>query len=307
MQGKTYFMKTFKSVFLSTIFFSFALLIAKSSLAQASSSVIRQEFVDIPIVGAGLFGRPLQMKAELFKPSDTGSFPVMMYLHGRSGTQAERSALAEVVPREYLNYWLDKGFAVIGPMRPGYGKTGGPDKESPLGGWQPNGVCVKPNFNNTINNARQAADATLEWVRSQPWAKPNAIVVSGNSVGGITTVSVASSQPLGVVGYINFAGGIGGNPSLSPSKSCDPEQIRDLFDSFGSKTKLPGLWLYAANDLFWGADAPRDWHMAFSKGNRNSQFVATPPLENKDGHQLIFSGKSLWKESVDTYLKSLGF
>lgn len=289
-----------------SIVLGFFLGMANGSLAQAATSN-KPEYVDIPIAGAGFFGRALQMKAELFKPSDNGTFPVMVYLHGRSGSQAERSAMAEAVPRDYLNYWLDRGFAVVGPMRPGYGRTGGPDRESPNGGWQASGICTKPNFSNTIHNARSAADATLDWVRGQAWAKSNAIVVSGNSVGGITTVSVASSQPLGVVGYVNFAGGIGGHPSISPSKSCDPEQIRDLFDSFGAKTKLPGLWLYAANDLFWGSDAPKDWHMAFSKGNNNSQFVITPPLENKDGHQLIFSGRSLWKEALDAYLKSLGF
>ncbi len=96
-------MRTYKSVFISTIIFIFALLISKSSLAQVSPSVIKQEYVDIPIAGAGIFGRTLQMQAELFKPSGSGSFPVMVYLHGRSGTQSERSALAEVAATGFLS------------------------------------------------------------------------------------------------------------------------------------------------------------------------------------------------------------
>jgi len=35
---------------------------------------------------------------------------------------------------------------------------------------------------------------------------------------------------------------------------------------YGKTDKLPGLWVCADNDLFWGADAPRGWHAAYIGG-----------------------------------------
>lgn len=278
-----------------------------SSWAQGLEQTQNPQYVDIPIKGAGFLGRSLDMVSEVFKPAGDGPFPVMVYLHGRSGTQTERLGMTEAVPRDYLAYWLEKGFAVVGPMRPGYGKTGGADREYPGHRWEKDGSCTQPTFKSTITPARLAADAALAWVRQQPWVKPNAVIVSGNSVGGMVTVSIAASQPEGVVGYINFAGGIGGNPSLSPGKSCDPDQIRSLYSEYGASVKAPSLWLYAANDLFWGMEAPKGWHAAFAQGGSNTQLVSTDRLADKDGHDLIFFGRVLWHAPVDAYLKSLGF
>ena len=265
------------------------------------------QYVAIPIPGAGTFGRPLEMVAEVFKPAGEGPFAIVVYLHGRDGTQAERLAITEAIPRDYLRYWMGKGFAVVAPMRPGYGKTGGNDRESPGHRWEAGGKCTRPDFAKAISAAALAAGAALDWARAQPWVRSGALLLSGNSVGGITTVATASGNPVGVMAYINFAGGIGGNPALSPGKSCDADQLRDLYGTWGKSARLPGLWLYARNDQFWGPDSPRLWHAAFAAGGSPSELVSTAPLSEKDGHDLIFFGRALWHEHVDAFLQRLGY
>ena len=138
------------------------------------------------------------MVAEVFKPVGTGPFPTAVYLHGRDGTQAERLAITEDIPRDYLRYWMGKGFAVVAPMRPGYGKTGGNDRESPGFRWEGTGKCTRPDFAKAISAAAQAASAALDWARVQPWVRANALLLTGNSVGGITTVATASTNPVGM-------------------------------------------------------------------------------------------------------------
>lgn len=280
-------------------------LAASTAFAQTQAISLS---ATVPLEGAGVFGGTLNMEAEVFKPSGDGPFPVMVYAHGRSGTQQERSALREVIPRQYLDFWLSRGFAAVGVARPGYGRTGGSDKEIPGHTWDNSGRC-SGNFNpeRVADNAATAIRATIAWVKQQPWAKQGAIVVTGNSVGGMTAVAVGAKPPEGLTAIINFAGGTGGNPSLAPARSCMPERITDLYAKLGANSRTPNLWLYAQNDLFWGSETPKTWHAAYvNAGAQNSTFVMTAATPSPDGHDLIFLGRPLWEPKVDEFLKTLG-
>ena len=148
--------------------------------------------------------------------------------------------------------------------------------------------------------------ATVDWTREQPWAIHSKILVAGNSVGGLTSAALAATNPPGVVAYINFAGGIAGNPEQAPGRSCAPEKVREAFALYGKTARIPSLWLYAPNDKFWGADAPRQWHAAYVASGGAAEFVATAPVPNLDGHELIFVGRDLWAPIVELFLKRIG-
>ena len=82
--------------------------------------------------------------------------------------------------------------------------------------------------------------------------------------------------------------------------------MRDTFAAYGKTARIPGLWLYAPNDRFWGADAPGQWHAAYVAGAGTAEFVATGPVPNTDGHELIFVGRDLWAPAVEAFLKRVG-
>ena len=288
--------------------FAIALLFSSSALAQATDGTVSDmQIAQIPMKGAGVFGRTLELYTEVFKPGGPGPFPVLIYAHGRSGTQQERSAMSEIIPRSYLQFWIKRGFAVVASARPGYGRTGGIDREIPGHSWSSAGACQgTPNPEQVAKIAGAAVEATISWLRDQPWANNAKLILSGNSVGGLTMVSLGATDQQGVVGYINFAGGIAGNPGLSPGKSCAPEIVRDAYFKYGKSTRIPNLWIYAENDLFWGSETPKTWHAAFAAGGSSTKLVTTPPVHGKDGHDLIFVGQSLWTEPVDEFLKQNG-
>ena len=294
----------------------FSVLLALSSLcvclnghaqdAQAAEPI--PAYIKIPLEMDGFFKTTINMTAELVRPVGPGPFPVVLYSHGRSYTSQERAALREVVPRDYLRFWLAKGFAVVAPMRPGYGLTGGPDREIPGHSWDGNGNCIRtPDYRKVMDIAAPTIFATIAWVKQQAWANPSALVLTGNSVGGLLTVAVGSRNPVGVLGFINFAGGIGGNPSQSPGKSCQPDQLRDMHESYGKAAKIPSLWMYAQNDLFWGAQVPKGWHAAFAQGGSDTRLQTTAALTGKDGHDLVFEGKELWTAPVSEFVQRLGY
>ncbi len=285
-----------------------ALLINCNAIAQvATDTPGNLQIAQVPMKGAGIFGRNLELHTEVFKPDGKGPFPVLIYAHGRSGTQQERSAMTEVVPRTYLQFWIKRGFAVVASARPGYGRTGSSDREMPGHSWSPSGSCQgSPNPEQVAKIAGTAVQATIDWVRGEAWANSSKIILSGNSVGGLATVSLGAVEQKGVIAYINFAGGVAGNPALSPGKSCAPELVRDAYKKYGMSTRVPNLWLYAENDLFWGAETPKEWHAVFAAGGSKTRLVTTAPVPGQDGHELIFFGQSLWSPYVDDFLTQNG-
>jgi dienelactone hydrolase len=158
------------------------------------------------------------------------------------------------------------------------------------------------------NTAGEAVLAAKDWVKAQPWADKEKILLVGASVGGLTSAGVAAKGPAGVIGYINFVGGSGGSPRESPGKSCKPENLTKVFAGFGKTTRVPSLWMYAENDLYWGPDAPKEWHLAFSAGGSKTKFVMTPPVPGTDdGHRLLAVGARLWAPHVNAFVREIGF
>ena len=263
------------------------------------------QIVRIPAQAAGV---EWQVHTQVFKPQGEGPFPVIIFSHGRAPNEEDRKALEYPVLRGHVSYWLRKGFAVVAPIRPGYGATGGADIENSGVRIGNNGECGgRPAFERAIGNSADVVSAVLTWTRQQAWVSNKKIVLVGQSVGGLTSVAVAARKPAGVVGYINFAGGAGGNPTKRPGKSCFPEALTELYRTYGGTTKIPNLWLYAPNDQFWGADTPKLWHAAFAKAGGTGRFIQTAPVPDEDGHKLLAKGGRLWSDHVNPFVDSLGF
>lgn len=74
----------------------------------------------------------------------------------------------------------------------------------------------------------------------------------------------------------------------------------------GKTTTIPGLWLYAENDRYWGQEAPRQWYNSFTQAGSPAEFVNTGELPGRDGHLLMFYGGKLWSVHVDRFVKQLG-
>jgi dienelactone hydrolase len=252
-------------------------------------------------------GRDWQVTAFVYRPPGKGPFPLLVFSHGRSGKAEERAALRYPVPLGHVAYWQRKGFAVMAPIRPGYGETGGPDIESSGNRIDRAGACQGAGaYHRVARNAADVVEAAVKWGREQKWVNPRAILLAGQSVGGLTSAATGARNLPGVIGYINFSGGTGGDPEKRPKASCFPELLEQVYGTFGRTTRVPNIWLYAPNDLFWGEEAPRRWHRAFAAAGGRGEFVMTAPVPNEDGHRLLLRGGRLWSIPVDRFLSGLG-
>ena len=276
-----------------------------NSASHSTAADLAPEIVRIPFE---LERAETSMVAGVFRPAGEGPFPILIYSHGRSGTEAERSLTRIPDPRGHVRYWVKKGFAVVAPIRSGYGETSGADREDSGVRYDVFGNCWgTPEFERSASSAREAVLATLEWVRKQTWADAKRIVLEGVSMGGFASIASAAENPMGVVAYINFSGGTGGNGKRPPEHSCGLEAMGTLLSAYGKTTHVPSLWLYARNDSFWGAEWPREWHRAYATSGNPTQFVMTDAVPNADGHQLLTRGARMWHPIVDRFLDELGF
>ena len=281
------------------------LLLYGAACGPAAAAEAVPEQVRIPLENAGA---EAGMAATVFLPAGEGPFPVVIYSHGRSGTEAERSLAKAPDSRGHVRYWLGKGFAVVAAIRPGYGETGGIDQEDSGVRYDAFGNCWgETNFDRSATAASTAVLATLQWLRQQPWANAERVVLVGASMGGLASIASAARNPPGVVAYVNFSGGTGGNGKRPPEHSCGLEVMPFVMTRYGKTTHVASLWLYAKNDSFWGAYWPRAWFDAYASGGSSTRFVMTDPVPNADGHQLLTRGARLWTGPVDQFLADVGF
>ncbi len=263
----------------------------------------RPEVITLPLT---VDGTVYQVVTHVYKPQGAGPFPLVIFSHGRAPLQADRDKLQYPVLVGHANYWLRKGVAVVAPVRPGYGETGGADRENSLARWSGSVCTSDPDFTKVGRNASQVVAAVHGWAMQQPWVRKDRILLEGQSVGGLTTVAASVLNLAGVVASVNFAGGAGGYPAVSPGKSCKPENLTKTYAKFGELVKIPSLWLYAENDQFWGAAAPKRWHAAFSAGGSDTEFIQTGPLPDHDGHALLAYGGKLWSVPLDAFVRKTG-
>ncbi len=307
--------------------FAFALLglAAATFTAPAFTQTTRPdnaltaEIITVPVKGAGVRGGDAPMPLHVFKPPPSQAnasvepWPVVIFSHGRAGTDAERAAVKNPVQISHVRYWHAKGYAVIAPIRPGYGDNTAVDPEASGIRLPAGSPCIgRADFNRTANAAAHAVRSAHAWLQEQNWASKDRILLVGQSVGGLTTVVACGQNWPGVVGCINFAGGAGGNPQTSPGASCQADRLGEVLSNAGKTTQAPSLWLYSENDLYWGAEAPKQWHkahveLAAAAGQKHTaEFFAAPPVE-PDGHRLLSAGGRIWGPVLDTWLTKNGF
>lgn len=263
---------------------------------------------DTQVLPLAVDGRTVDVATQVFRPEGPGPFPLVIFSHGRSADPAVRAGLQYPVPLGHVAFWLRQGVAVVAPIRPGYGATGGADRENSGARWPaPGTACTgQPDYAAVARHAASTIRAVHGWALQQPWVRHDRILLEGQSVGGMATIAAASERLPGVVGAVNFSGGAGGKPDTAPGHSCRPDVLTALYRQLGTQVRVPSLWLYAENDQYWGPNMPRQWFSAFREGGDNAQFIAAPALEGADGHNLLRVGGRHWRDPLHAFTARVG-
>jgi dienelactone hydrolase len=265
---------------------------------QGTDTALREEIIFIPLPPEANWPA---LVATTYRPKGKGPFPLIVLNHGSPATAAEREKMGRyrVLPR--VQEFVIRGYAVVVPMRRGYGMTGGKWAEA-------YGRCEAPDYYAAGEQGGADILATTTHMAKQPWVDRRQIVLVGQSAGGFAAMAAASRRPPGVVAVVNFSGGRGGRPDSSPGEPCGADNMKSAIARFAQTIRVPVLWHYAENDRYFSPAHVREWFGAFEAAGAPGTLVMQPPF-GRDGHSLFSAaaGRPIWTAAFDVFMLRAGY
>jgi len=265
-----------------------------TSTEQLDAS-LREEVHSVRVVAADA-----QIVVTTYRPPGPGPFPWLVMSHGTAPTPAANRTIGRYRTLNPIREWVRRGYAVIVPVRRGYGASGGATFGDSYGN------CDRYDFRRAGEGAALDLLATIEWARSQPDLDQKRWLLVGQSAGGFASIYTASKRPDGLVAVLAFAPGRGGRPDTHPGLPCAPDPIARLFASIAPNIKVPVLWFYAENDAYIGPAAAKLWFDSFSAAGGRGELVMLPPFPENRGHGVYPSAKGtpLWTAAVAKFFRN---
>ena len=260
-------------------------------LQGAEGSKMREQEWRIPAAG----GSPL-MVATVFRPPGNARAPLAVINHGSPDKSAARPTMSRPQFTALSTYFVSRGYVVVLPLRRGYGATGGRWAED-------YGRCDTPDFTGAGLATATDIQATIDYMRGQPFVAPDRTIVVGQSAGGWGTLALSSRNPAGVPAMIDFAGGRAGHQAV-PGGVCAPDFLVRAAAKYGSTARVPLLWVTTENDSFFNPALVRRMVEAYRDAGGNVTHKALEPF-GKDGHSLAGtdSGARIWTPLVTEFLQ----
>lgn len=223
---------------------------------------------------------PVNLETTIFQPNaPVGTkFPIVIYNHGKAAGLNFFQNRAR--PISIVRTMLARGYIVAVPNRQGFSNSGG--------------RVVGEGCDIYSNGVAQAddVDATVKWLKTQPWADTSRIVMMGQSHGGLTTLAYAMNPDPGVKVFVNFAGGL-----KWITGGCAWERnLEKAFEDYGSKTKVSSLWFYGANDSYFPPSVINPAYQAYANAGGKAKMIAFPAF-GADAH-----GMSGSRDGIDIWL-----
>ncbi|CCE01686.1 exported hypothetical protein [Bradyrhizobium sp. STM 3809] len=282
------------------ILLSNALFVAALRLASAVHAAPVEEIVRVPVSVHTSSGPLVQtIVVTVFRDDQRGKSPYLIINHGRSGDPDKRATFGRARFPEISRQFVALGFTVLVPTRIGYGVSQGPDVESP------GPSCDNRNYAPGFDTAAEEIGAVLRSGEAIVHADTSRGLVVGTSFGGMLSIKLATNGLPGLAGVVNFAGGMGGNPTQWPEHPCAAAQIDQLYRGYGARARVPSLWLYSSNDRYWGPLLPRQWYADFVHAGGTAEFVQLPPFA-EDGHMSFNGNPDAWSPAFQQFVRKLG-
>jgi dienelactone hydrolase len=272
-----------------------AVLAVPPARADQSDASLREEIHRVSVAAANA-----TIVVTTYRPHGPGPHPWIVMSHGTAVTAEANRKIGRYRALTPIRQWVKRGYAVIVPVRRGYGASGGDTFGDSYG------TCKSPDFRRAGEGAALDLLATIEWAKTQPDLDRRRWLLVGQSAGGFASIYTASKRPEGLVAVLGFAPGRGGRPDTNPGLPCWPELMAKLFASIAPDIAVPVLWFYAENDAFIGPAAARLWFESFRTAGGRGDFVMLPPFPENRGHGVYPSttGIPLWTAAVATFFRA---
>jgi pimeloyl-ACP methyl ester carboxylesterase len=264
------------------------------SAATASRAAPLEAEIRVPIdIATGRHPGHYELEGFLVMPSSVGRAPLALIAHGSPRDPTSRARFKAVNFAGVAREFAGMGWASAVVLRRGYGTSQGSFAE---------GIsCDKPDYVAAGQETARELAAIAAALGKRPEFEPRTIIV-GLSVAGFGALAVPRDAVPGLVGIVNFSGGHG---SLAPFRVCAEDELVGAVREFGTRSRLPTLWLYAEDDSYIGPQLVARMHTAFRRAGGHAELVMFSVV-GRDGHDaLVFGRPDLWRGRVSRYLQAL--
>jgi pimeloyl-ACP methyl ester carboxylesterase len=191
-------------------------------------------------------GAEHRLFTRICRPTGDAPAPVVLINHGSPPDADARPAMRPAsCESEAVQWFLARGYLVVLGMRRGYGETGGPWAEDFGPG------CGAEGYARAGLESARDLDALVTYATTLPFARPDGVVVVGQSAGGWATVAYDSRPHPKVVAMVSMAGGRGGHQQKLANHNCRPDELARAAGLYGATASTPMLWVFTANDSFF--------------------------------------------------------
>ena len=283
-----------------------AAIVGGGSLAQAKQPSAKDSAIDaslrevvhnVPVANTGA-----SIVVTSFRPRGDGPFPWIVLSHGTAVTREGSLAIGRNRNLPIASEWVNRGYAVLVPIRRGYGASANPEGRLA----DSYGSCKRPEFAKAGEAAALDLLATVKWAKAQKDLDPKRWLLVGQSSGGFASIYTASKRPDGLLAVLAFSSGRGGNPDTRPGEPCASAELAELITSIAPKLNVPVLWFYAKNDEYIGPRVQKLWFDSFRKAGGKGELFVAPPFPERRGHGVFPSPKGIpiWTREVGKFFGS---
>jgi dienelactone hydrolase len=236
----------------------------------------------------------LTLRGWLYRPPGEGPFPVIVWNHG-----SERNPLAHPEPGRF---YTRHGFAVFLPVREGHPPSPGTYIQDALAEFQKDHLDRLAGWKKIVDlqeHYNRSVAAAVEWVKKQPFADADRVVVTGCSYGGIQTL-LAAEKGLGAKAFVPFA---------PAAMSWANTELQKRMADCARNAKAPVFLIQAKNDYNIGPSEMLGPILGAKGGlNRSKVYPAfgATPQEGHGGFACWEEGIAIWGPDVLAFLKEAG-
>jgi dienelactone hydrolase len=256
--------------------------------------VVEETFLSVEIQG-----QPYKLEALVAKEAGVGGrMPVALITHGQAAEAERREKVSARASLRTAREFARRGWLAVVVVRRGFGRSEGKEPYALR-------RCRDGEFAPVLEDQANDLEAALKAIARRPDADVSQVIALGVSVGGATVLNLAARNPSGLRAVINVSGGIRTTPREGgPPVTCKREDLTPVFASFGARTRIPSLWLYAENDSFFPGDYVRQLHEAYVVKGGDTDFHMFEPI-GEDGHMMFGNrdGMLRWIPALDRFLR----